>query len=102
VEFARQAANGDKFMFVSHSSIIPPDYASTTQTANYLIWQMGGEPAHAVSRAGDPVGLDLISRYSRGEFYVRGFSGNDALDHCAHLSLYKDVLRSHIAPRWQQ
>jgi hypothetical protein len=47
------------------------------------------------------VGLDLISRYNRGGFHVRGFSGNDTLDHCAQLSLYKDVLRTHVAPRWE-
>jgi hypothetical protein len=100
-DFAEAAARGDKLMFVSHSSIIPPGYASTTQTANYLIWQVGGTPQETHSRAGDPVGLDLISRYNRGGFHVRGFSGNDTLDHCAQLSLYKDVLRTHVAPRWE-
>lgn len=102
VAFAERAARGEKLMFVSHSSIIPPGYASTTQTANYLIWQLGGEPQPTHSRAADPVGLDLISRYSRGGFHVRGFSGNDTLDHCAHLSLFKDVLRTHVAPRWER
>jgi hypothetical protein len=102
VDFAERAARGEKLMFVSHSSIIPPGYASTTQTANYLIWRLGGSPQETHTRAGDPVGLDLISRYSLGGFHVRGFSGNDTLDHCAHLSLYKDVLRTHVAPRWEQ
>jgi hypothetical protein len=100
--FAREASLGDKFMFVSHSSIIPPNYASTTQTANYLIWRLGGEPETTTSRPGDPVGLDLIRRFSNGEFHVRGFAGNDTLDHCAHLSLYEDVLRTHVAPRWRK
>ena len=37
-------------MFVSHSSIIPPGYASTTETANFLIEKVGGKP-HKASRA---------------------------------------------------
>src|SRR3972149_3816985 len=32
VQFAREARAGRKLMFVSHSSIIPPGYASTTET----------------------------------------------------------------------
>jgi hypothetical protein len=100
VNFARAATRGEKLMFVSHSSIIPPGYASTTQTANYLIWKTGGTPSDAHGRSGDPMGLDLISRYSQGKFHVRGFSGNEALDHCAHLALFKDVLRAHVIPRW--
>ena len=31
------AKAGEKLMFVSHSSIIPPGYASTTETANWPI-----------------------------------------------------------------
>ena len=46
------------------------------------------------------MGLDLISRYSRGKFHVRGYSGNDKMDHCAHIGLYRDVLKVHVMPRW--
>lgn len=99
--FANLAAQGEKLMFVSHSSIIPPGYASTTETASYLAWKTGGKPVTAQSRSGDSVGLSLVRRYSRGNFHVRGYAGNDTLDHCAHLALYKDVLRTHVAPRWQ-
>lgn len=97
-EYAKQAATGHKLMFVSHSSIIPPGYASTTETANFLIHEVGGVPQ--ASRGKGPLGLELISRYSRGKFFVRGFSGNDKLDHCAQLGLYRDVLKVHIRPRW--
>lgn len=97
-DYAREAAAGRKFMFVSHSSIIPPGYASTTETANFLIHEVGGTPK-ASSGAG-PLGLELISRYTRGNFHVRGFSGNDKMDHCAQLGLYADVLKIHVKPRW--
>ena len=96
--FAREAAAGRKLMFVSHSSIIPPGYASTTETAAFLVHEVGGTPKSS-SGAG-PLGLELISRYTKGNFHVRGFSGNDKMDHCAQIGLYRDVLKIHIKPRW--
>jgi hypothetical protein len=101
IDFARRAATGDRFMLVSHSSIIPPGYASTTETANLLIHELGGKPAKAKARKGDPMGLELIARFDRKGFHVRGFSGNDTMDHCAHLGFFRDVLTSYIRPRWQ-
>jgi hypothetical protein len=101
VDFARESKAGRKFMFVSHSSIIPPGYASTTETANYLISKLGGRPRKARPRASDPWGLELISRYDAGNFHVRGFRGNDQMDHCAHFGLYRDVLKVHVKPRWR-
>lgn len=100
VDFARRAARRQKYFFVSHSSIIPPGYASTTETANYLIRALGGRPRATRPRAADPVGLELVSRYGRGNFQVRGYAGNGPLDHCAHLSLYRDVLKVHVKRRW--
>lgn len=100
VDWAQDAARGKKFMFVSHSSIIPPGYASTTETANFLIQKVGGKARRSTPRGTDPMGLDLISRYSRGNFHVRGYNGNDKMDHCAHIGLYRDVLKVHVKRRW--
>lgn len=100
VEFAKRAAAGSKFMFISHSSIIPPGYASTTETSQYVIHKLGGKPRAARSRGSDPMGLDLIARYDRGGFHVRGYQGNDKMDHCAHIGLLRDVLKVHIKRRW--
>ncbi len=100
VDWARDAAAGRKYMFVSHSSIIPPGYASTTETANFLISKLGGKPRKTTPRSSDPMGLDLVARYTRGNFHVRGYSGNDKMDHCAHIGLYRDVLKVHVKRRW--
>ena len=100
VRFAHDAAEGKKLMIVSHSSIIPPGYASTTETANFLINELGGRPRAARSRASDPMGLDLVSRYDQGGFHVRGYAGNAELDHCAQVGLYRDILKVHLMPRW--
>ncbi len=97
-EFAKRAAKGETLMFVSHSSIIPPGYASTTETADYLVHEVGGK-THSVHGSG-PLGMDLISRFSKGNFHMRGFAGNDKMDHCAQIGEYRDVLKIHVRPRW--
>lgn len=97
VEYARRAAQGKAFMFVSHSSIIPPGYASTTETANYLIHAVGGAPKKVHGKG--PMGMDLIARYTKGNFHVRGYAGNDKMDHCAHFGVLRDVLKVRLKPR---
>lgn len=100
VRYARRAAQGDGLMFISHSSIIPPGYASSTETARYLVRALGGRPRAAKPRRADPWGLDLNSRFDRGGLHVRGYDGNDKMDHCAHIGLFRDVLSAHVKPRW--
>jgi hypothetical protein len=101
VEFAKQAATGHGFLFFSHSSIIPPGYASTTETAHWLVWSVGGRPQAARQKGPSVMGLELISRFDREGFHERGFVGNDKMDHCAHIGLFRDVLKVHIVPRWK-
>jgi hypothetical protein len=101
VWFAHQATDGKRLMVVTHSSIIPPGYASTTETAHYLINEVGGHSHPAKPRATDPMGLDLVSRYDQGGFHVRGYAGNAELDHCAQVGLYRDILKVHLLPRWK-
>jgi hypothetical protein len=43
LRFAKEAAAGKKWLILSHSQIRPPNYASTTETADYLLAQLGGE-----------------------------------------------------------
>lgn len=102
VQFAKLAATGSRLMFVSHSSIRTPGYASTTQTARYLVWKLGGRPQTVPATASDPMGLDRYSAFTQGNFHVRGFAGTGASDHCAHLGLMRDVLAVHLKPFWQQ
>jgi hypothetical protein len=99
IAFARRAAAGKTFMFMSHSSIIPPGYASTAETAHFVVQQLKGKPKRAKRQ--DVLGLDLIQRYDRGNFHVRGYTGDDKPDHCAHIGLMADVMRVHLLPRWK-
>ncbi|RLB57838.1 MAG: hypothetical protein DRI90_17490 [Deltaproteobacteria bacterium] len=98
IKFARKAARGGKLMFQSHSSIIPPGYASTGEVSAHMVKQLGGKLRR--TRRNDVLGLELYERYDRGGYHVRGYKGNDKPDHCAHLGLMKDVLKVHINPRW--
>ncbi len=97
LEYARLAASGQRFMFISHSSIDPPGFASTTECAHYLIQRLGGQP-EAVERR-DRFGLELVELFSRSELHVRGYAGNDKPDHCAQLALLRDVYRT-LGSRW--
>jgi hypothetical protein len=98
-EFAKKAAAKQAFMFVSHSSIIPPGYASTNEVADYLVSQLRGKPKQA-SRE-DVLGLDMIERFDKGNFHMRGYTGDDKPDHCAHIGLMDDIVRVHLEPRWK-
>ena len=95
--YAQRAANGERFFFVSHSSIDPPDFASTTEAAHYLIASLGGRP-QAVRRS-DAMGLELVEAFDRRDFHVRGYAGNDKADHCAQLAVLRDVYVA-LGRRW--
>ncbi len=101
VSFAERAMRGERAFYMSHSSISPPGYASTTETGNYLIWRLGGRPEKPPAPRSFPLGLELISTYSKGEFTVRGFRGGGKLDHCAHFGVLGDVVRGRFLPRWR-
>jgi hypothetical protein len=98
VDFAARAARGERSFFVSHSSIDPPDFASTTECAHYLIASLGGKP-QPVRRA-DRFGLDLVEFFSAGDFQVRGYAGNDKADHCAQLAVLRDAFVA-LGARWK-
>ncbi|HVY25832.1 MAG TPA: hypothetical protein VHB79_04745 [Polyangiaceae bacterium] len=99
VAYAKRAASGDGFFFVSHSSIDPPDFASTTECAHYLISTLDAKPLPV--RRDDRFGLELVEYFSRGDFHVRGYAGNDKPDHCAQLALLRDVYEE-LGRRWQR
>jgi len=81
--FARQAAVGKKVFVLSHSAQVPGSYASTTETADYLIAALGGTAEPTDRDLGD--GWRLSRRYRQGRFLVLGFPGTEADDHMSHL-----------------
>jgi hypothetical protein len=83
LRFGRDALAGKKRLVITHSEIFPGTFASTTETADWLLraWQL--EP-HAVVRFG-PMGTQMLSRVRSGGLTVIGFAGNSAPDHVDEL-----------------
>jgi hypothetical protein len=91
VQFARDAIAGKKRLLITHSEIFPGTYASTTETAHYLLTTLGvGE--HATLRWG-PQRMQEISRTSSGKFMLIGYAGNSAPDHVDQLHALPEFLR---------
>ncbi|MDO8545704.1 MAG: hypothetical protein Q7S40_35115 [Opitutaceae bacterium] len=83
LRFARLAVEGQKRMVISHSRQQPDGYASTTETADYLIQQLGGKRTPVTQ---DWLGgLRLLSRFTRGQLEILGFDGAGPDDHMRHL-----------------
>jgi len=98
--FAERAARGEKLFAITHTSIVTPSYASTTETSNYLIAKRG-VAAEKVDEAGPRATMRLLSRANRGGFHVRGYAGNDTTAHCDHLYAWSDTLVPLLRERWK-
>ncbi len=83
VDFAREATAGRKSMLITHSEVFPGTFASTTQTADYILDKLGLK-RRAVLRWG-PLGMQQVSMAHSGRFEMLGFAGNSAPDHVDHL-----------------
>jgi hypothetical protein len=97
VDFARRASAGERFMLVTHSSIDSPDFASTTESAHHVLAALGVRPLAV--RRNDRFGLELVEFFTRGDFHVRGYAGNDKADHCAQVTLLRDAYAT-LGRRW--
>lgn len=91
VRFARDAMAGRKRMLVTHSEIFPGTFASTTETTDYLLAQLGLR-RRAVLRWG-PMGTQQLSDVRRRGFRMVGFAGNSAPDHVDQLHSLAEYLR---------
>lgn len=83
VEFAREAAAGRKRMLVTNSEVFPGTFASTTETTDSVIEQLGLQ-RRPVLRWG-PGGMQQVSDVRKGRFQLLGFAGNTGPDHTDHL-----------------
>jgi hypothetical protein len=91
VKFARDAAGGRKRMLVTHTQIVPGTYASTTETADYLLRALQLERV-PLQKAG-PLGTRQLSEARRGGFVLLGFAGATAADHVDQLHALPDYLK---------
>ncbi|MGE5787227.1 MAG: hypothetical protein ACM3ZE_21720, partial [Myxococcales bacterium] len=82
VRFAQQAARGERLMNITHSGIIPLEYAGAAETA-MAVSQAAHAPTWTVNE--QKYGMQQVTASRRGEFYVEGFAGNDKAAHSRHL-----------------
>jgi len=89
-DFARAAVRGDKRFLVTHSEIFPGTFASTTESADWLLQALGLRRT-PVLRWG-PRGMQQLSEVEAGRFELLGFAGNAAPDHVDHLHAMPEFL----------
>ena len=89
-EFARAAMRGEKRFLVTHSEIFPGTFASTTETANWLLRTVGVQRKPVLKWG--PRGMQQLSEAKSGNFEVLGFAGNSAPDHIDQLHAMPEML----------
>lgn len=91
LKFARDAVAGRKQMIVTHSEIFPGTFASTTETADWLLGQLGLK-RKTVLKWG-PMQTQQLSEVRAGRFLLMGFAGNSAPDHVDQLHSLPEYLK---------
>jgi hypothetical protein len=113
--FAGLAVRGEKLFFATHSDIGTFEYASTHATADALLASFGvarrpggDTPASiALPALGGEAGyklehpLEPLSVAEKGGLTVRGFAGDKAEDHLAHLHQMATTGFPKLAERWR-
>jgi hypothetical protein len=89
-DLARAAVRGEKRFVVTHSEIFPGTFASTTETADWLLRTVGLLRT-PVLRWG-PRGMQQLSESRAGRFELLGFAGNTGPDHIDHLHAMAEML----------
>ena len=102
IRFARDAAAGKKAMVITHSAIVPPDYASSTEATQTLLAAV--EVASTIVEPGETSSrnMTLTRRADAGNLHVRGFRGGGPRDHFNHLYLLGEGLSAWVVPRWKR
>jgi hypothetical protein len=90
VRLGRDAIAGKKRAVITHSEIFPGTFASTTETADYLLKTLGVTRT-AILKWG-PMETQQLSEAKSGGFLMMGFAGNSAPDHVDQLHSLPDYL----------
>jgi hypothetical protein len=91
LKYARDAAAGKKRMIVTHSEIFPGTFASTTETTDYLLKQLGLR-RQATLKWG-PMQTQQLSEARQGNLLIAGYAGNSAPDHVDQLHSLPEYLK---------
>jgi hypothetical protein len=91
LQFARAAVAGRKQLIITHSEIFPGTFASTTETADWLLGELGLRRTPVVKWG--PMGTQQLSEVRAGKFVLIGFAGNSAPDHVDQLHSLPEYLK---------
>ncbi|MFC1642222.1 hypothetical protein ACFL5O_05970 [Myxococcota bacterium] len=99
--FAERAAQGQRLLAITHSQIRTPKYASTTETADFLLNSQGlsRQPRGGV---GPRPSMQLSSFAHEKGFWVTGYRGNNTGAHCDHLFALGQTLLPVLENRWNE
>lgn len=88
---AREAVAGRRRLLITHTEIFPGTYASTTETSDWLIRELGLR-RRAVLEWG-PMGTQRVSDTRAGGLRIQGYAGNSAPDHVDQLHALAEWVR---------
>jgi CubicO group peptidase (beta-lactamase class C family) len=91
VEFGRDAIAGKKRLIVTHSEIFPGTFASTTETADYLLGAWGLQ-SHSVLKWG-PMRTQILNKVQAARLVMIGFAGNSGPDHVDEMQSLPEYLK---------
>lgn len=91
VKLARDAMAGKRRVIITHSEIFPGTFASTTETADYILGQLALH-RRPIAKWG-PMGTQQLSEVRSGKFLLAGFAGNSGPDHVDQLHSLPDYVR---------
>lgn len=90
-KLARDAMGGDKQLLITHTEIFPGTFASTTETADWIVRESGAQ-RKAVLKWG-PRRTQQLSEVRQGKLWIMGFAGNSAPDHVDQLHSLPEYLK---------
>lgn len=89
-ELSRAALAGTKRVLITHSEIFPGTFASTTETADWLLSELGLVRTPVLKWGAR--GMQQVSEVSSGGFMLQGYAGNSAPDHVDHFHAMPELL----------
>jgi len=90
-KYFHDAIKGRKRAIVTHSEIFPGTFASTTETADYLVRALDLKQ-RTILKWG-PMKTQQLSEVKVGKLLIMGFAGNSAPDHVDQLHSLPDYLK---------
>ncbi len=100
VDFARVAVAGKKLMVVTHSDVTTRQYASTTESTNFVLEKLGLSRKIA-EHAGPLDGMQQLTTAGAGNFTVTGYDGGDETAHSQHLWAFRHTLLEPLRAYWE-